>query len=151
MDSAPYNAPAQLAKAPEIPPQRPSRRFERRVETGTLLLGAAAALATGALLSVSSGAGVLLGTLLAWVNFRWLEQTGRAIVRVAQAQPGAAQPAIPRITWVKFFARYALMVLALYVTVTRSPISAVSVIGGLLTLGAAAMAVALYEVLVEAR
>ena len=145
-DSAP-----QLTAEHQIAAPRRLRPFERRVEVATLAFGAAAALATAVLHSVAAGAGVTLGTLLAWVNFRWLEQAGAALVRVAQAQPGGERPVIPRTTWVKFFARYALMVLVLYVTVTRSRIPAVSVVGGLLMLGAAAMAVGLYEVLVEAR
>jgi hypothetical protein len=98
-----------------------------------------------------AAAGVALGTLLAWLNFRWLDQAGMALVRVAQAQPGAERPVIPLSTWAKFFARYALIALVLYVTVTRSPVPAASIVGGLLMLGAAAMAVSLYEVLLGTR
>ena len=127
------------------------RRFESRVAGMTLALGGATAGAVALLDSIAAAAGVVLGTLLAWLNFRWLDQAGWALVRVAQAQPGAERPVIPRATWVKFFARYALIALVLYVTVTRSPVPAVSVVGGLLMLGAAAMAVSLYEVLLESR
>lgn len=142
---------SQMTTEQGIDLRRVPRRFEKRVEIATLALGGAAAVATALAHSIAAGVGVTLGTLLAWVNFRWLEQAGEALVRVAQAQPGVQRPVIPRATWVKFFARYALMVLVLYVTVTRSRIPAVSVVGGLLALGAAAMAVGLYEVLVEAR
>ncbi len=77
-----------------------------------------------------------------------------AIVAAGQqvlAWPGAQRPRISQWTWVKFFARYALIAVALYVTVSRSHVPLVSVLGGLLMLGAAAMAVGLYEVLVETR
>jgi hypothetical protein len=117
----------------------------------TLALGAAVACAAALRFSLAAGIGVVLGTLLAWLNLRWLDQTGAALVRLAQAQPGAERPKIPQSTWVKFFARYALIALVLYVTFTRSPVPLVSVIGGLLMLGAAAMLVGLYEVLVETR
>lgn len=126
-------------------------RFEGRVAGMTLALGAATAVAAAVFDSVASAAGVMLGTLLAWLNFRWLDQAGWALVRVAQAQSGGKRPVIPLLTWVKLFARYALIALVLYVTVTRSPVPAVSVVGGLLMLGAAAMAVSLYEVLLETR
>ena len=126
-------------------------RFERRVALWTLVLGSAVGAATAMAHSPLAGVGVTLGTLLAWLNLRWLDQAGVALARLAQAQPGAERPAIPPATWLKFFARYALMALALYVTVTRSPVPLVSVVGGLLMLGAAAMAVGLYEVLVETR
>jgi len=112
----------------------------------TLVLGAATAAASAALHSYAAGAGVLLGTLLAWLNLRWLDQAGVALSQLAQAQPGAPRPYIPQRTWLKFFARYALMAVALYVTVTLSPVPPVSVVGGLLMLGAAAMVVGLYEV-----
>jgi len=126
-------------------------RFERRVAAMTLFLGIVAAATTAAMHFPLAGVGVVLGTLLAWLNLRWLDQAGAALVRLAQAQRTAPRPRIPQSTWVKFFARYALMALVLYVTVTRSPVPLVSVVGGLLMLGAAAMAVGLYEVLVEAR
>jgi hypothetical protein len=127
------------------------RRFERRVAWMTLALGAAAAAATSLVRSPLAGVGVALGTLLAWVNFRWLEQAADGLARLAKAQPGEERPRISQWTWAKFFARYALLALALYVTVSRSQVPLVSVLGGLLMLGAAAMAVGLYEVLVETR
>jgi ATP synthase I chain len=130
-------------------------RFERRVGAMTLIFGAVVALAAAVGHSPLAGVGVALGTLLAWLNLRWLDQAGVALARVAQghteAGAGGARPQIPQGTWVKFFARYALMALALYVTVTRSPVPPVSVVGGLLMLGAAAMAVGLYEVFGETR
>lgn len=151
MPAAQQNSTPQVAATDRIAPPPAPRRFEKRVEIMTLALGAAVAASTAAFHSILAGIGITLGTLLAWVNFRWLEQAGAALVRLAQAQSGEERPLIPRTTWVKFFARYALMVLVLYVTVTRSRIPAVSVLGGLLMLGAAAMAVGIYEVLVEAR
>jgi hypothetical protein len=128
-----------------------NRRFEQRVAWMTLALGAAAAAVTALALSPLAGMGVGLGTLLAWVNLRWLGQAADGLTRLAKAQPGTQRPRISQWTWVKFFARYALLVLALYVTVSRSHVPPVSVLGGLLMLGAAAMVVGLYEVLVETR
>jgi len=127
------------------PSGRPPGRFERRMAATTLVLGTALAAVTLAMHSAPAATGVMLGTLLAWLNLRWLDQAARALAGLAQAETAAEKPQIPQSTWVKFFARYALMALALYVTVTRSPVPLVSVVGGLLMLGAAAMVVGLYE------
>ena len=124
-------------------------RFERRVGYMTLAFGATLAAWATKRYSPHAGLGVVLGTLLAWLNLRWLDQAGAAIATLAQAQSAAPRPYIPQSTWVKFFARYALMALALYVTVTLSPVPPVSVVGGLLMLGAAAMVVGLYEVFTQ--
>jgi len=121
-------------------------RFERRVGSVTLALGAALAAWAAVRYSPHAALGVALGTLLSWLNLRWLDQAGGALATLAKAKSAAPRPYIPQSTWVKFFARYALMALALYVTVTLSPVPPVSVVGGLLMLGAAAMVVGLYEV-----
>jgi len=146
-----------------VPLQLDSKgRFERRVAWMTLALGAVTAAGAAVGHSPLAGVGVALGTLLAWLNLHWLDQTGTALSRLAQAQGqaraeaqaaenGPARPRIPQSTWLKFFARYALIGLALYVTVTRSPVPLVSVVGGLLMLGAAAMVVGLYDVFAEWR
>lgn len=132
-------------------PHDSARRFDQRVARLTLVLGGLLAVFAGFGYSRRAGAGVVIGTLLAWVNFRWLEQASEAITRLAKAQVGAERPQISPWTWAKFFARYGLIALVLYAIVAGSPIPPVSVLGGLLMLGAAAMAVGLYEVLVETR
>ncbi|HKO03636.1 MAG TPA: ATP synthase subunit I [Candidatus Acidoferrales bacterium] len=139
-----------MAEAAQVPSES-VRRFGQRVARTTLVLGALVALAATLKASALAGLGVLLGTLLAWINFRWLEEAADGLARLAKAQPGPQRPQISQWTWAKFFARYALLALALYVTVSRSQVPIVSVLGGLLMLGAAAMAVGLYEVLVETR
>jgi len=128
-----------------------NRRFERRVAWMTLALGAVAAAALALARAPLVGVGLALGSLLAWLNFRWLQQASDGLAQLAKAQPGRERPVISQWTWAKFFARYALIALVLYVTVSRSRVPIVSVVGGLLMLGAAAMAVGLYEVLVETR
>jgi len=139
-----------MADAIPVPAEL-KRRFERRVAWMTLALGAAAAAVTSFAVSPLAGLGVCLGSLLAWVNLLWLEQAADGLARLAKVQPGKERPRISGWTWTKFFARYALIGLALYVTVSRSRVPAASVLGGLLLLGAAAMGVGLYEVLVETR
>lgn len=124
-----------------------SARAERSIARWTLLLGLGAAIATLAAGRGRLAAGVAAGALLAWLNFRWLEQAADALVRVSTAGPEGPAPRISSWLYVKFFARYALLAVALYVMVARFAVPAWSLIAGLLALGAAAMLVSLYQVL----
>jgi hypothetical protein len=132
-----------------------SRRRERRLEWLTLALGFGAAAAVCFRFTPLSGAGVAIGTLLAWLNLRWLSQGVEAIARLstaqATAQEGQPRPRISAWVYVKLFARYALIALVLYVSVSSLSIPLLSVLGGLCALGAAAMVSGIYEVLVEIR
>lgn len=114
-------------------------RAERRIARGTFLLGLVAAAATAVAGYGSIAAGILAGALLAWLNFRWLKQGVDALVRVSTADPQGPAPRISRWLYVKFFARYGLLGVVLYVMVARFDVPAWSLVAGLLALGAAAM------------
>ena len=47
---------------------------ERRIARLTLLVGIVASVAAAFLYSLRTGFGVLVGAILAWINFRWLER-----------------------------------------------------------------------------
>jgi len=126
-------------------------RFSRRVQSLTLILGWAGALAAGLLKSHRAGYGVALGTVLAWVNYRWLDQGLSSFVRGSLAQEGLPKPQVPLSTYVKFGGRYALIGLALYGIVTFLAIPALWLIVGLLSLGLAVTVEGLYEVLSGSR
>ncbi len=128
-----------------------SRRRDFRLEWLTLALGFGAAAVVCLCVTRAAGAGVAIGTLLAWVNLRWLRQGVDAIARLSTAQANHPRPRISIWVYVKFFARYGLIALVLYVIVQSLTIPVVSVLGGLLALGAAAMVSGIYEVLVELR
>ena len=127
------------------------RRRDRRLEWLTLVLGFGAAAVVSLVVTRAAGAGVAIGTLLAWLNLRWLQQGVAAIVQLSEAQAGQPRPRVSVWVYVKLFGRYALIGLVLYVTVSRLMIPLLSVLGGLFALGAAAMVSGIYEVLVETR
>lgn len=127
------------------------RRRDRRLEWLTLVLGFGAAAVVSLVVTRAAGAGVAIGTLLAWLNLRWLQQGVAAIVQLSVAQAGQPRPRVSVWVYVKLFGRYALIGLVLYVTVSRLMIPLLSVLGGLFALGAAAMVSGIYEVLVETR
>lgn len=126
-------------------------RFSRRVQWLTVILGCAGALGVGLLKSHRAGYGVALGALLAWVNYRWLDQGLSSFVAGSLAQEGLPKPQVPITTYAKFAGRYALIGLALYVIVTFLAIPAVWVVVGLLALGLAVTVEGLYEVISGSR
>lgn len=124
-------------------------RAERRIARGTLLLGATVAAAAALAGQGRIATGLAAGALLAWLNFRWLEQAVDALVRVSTAGPEGPAPRISPWLYVKFFARYGLLGAALYVMVARFAVPAWSLVVGLLALGAAAMLESVRQLLVR--
>ena len=62
------------------------RQSESRISELTILLGAAAALVAGFFHGWRWGAGLMIGTLLAWLNFRWLKQGVDALTETVITQ-----------------------------------------------------------------
>ena len=121
-------------------------QFSRRLQWLTLILGFCGAIAATVLRSAGTGSGIAVGTVLAWLNYRWLDQGLGALVVAATAQEGSERPRIPWIVYGKFAGRYGLIGLAVYVTVHFFAVPLLSVVIGLLALGAGAMVEGLYEV-----
>jgi small-conductance mechanosensitive channel len=71
----------------EAPAKRPRfQNLERLIAGMTLAIGLAAALAVGLLHDWVWAAGVAIGSVLAWLNFRWLKQGVAALAATAVAQ-----------------------------------------------------------------
>jgi len=131
---------------PETRENERSINLSRRIAWLTLLLGFLAASVVSLAKSPRAGVGIAVGASLAWLNFRWLDQTLAALVTVATAQSRSPQSRVPAMIYWKFAGRYVLMGLAIYVTVHYFAVPVLTVILGLLALGAAAIAGSLYEV-----
>jgi hypothetical protein len=135
---------------PELVPTAPGdqshQRFSRRLERLIFLLGLAAAAIFAALGHQRAALGIAVGTVLAWLNYRWLDRGLGAIVSAALAQQGIPQPRVPMRVYYGFAGRYALIAAVVYATVKFLNVPVAAVFGGLLTLGAAAAAEGLYEV-----
>ena len=65
------------------------RAAERRIERLTLGIGVVAALYSAWRWSWAHAAGILVGTALAWINYRWLKQGLDALAKLSTAQEGA--------------------------------------------------------------
>ena len=124
-----------------------SKLTERRIAQYTLLLGCAGSVVASFFYSIRVGAGLLIGALLAWVSFRWLERAMDAVTRVSTAQANSQEARVPISAYFGLFARYALIAVVVYVIFSVFRIPVLSMVVGLCALGAAAMLATLIEVL----
>jgi small-conductance mechanosensitive channel len=119
---------------------------ERRIAWLTLIVGALAAVGASFLFTIRIGAGVLIGGVLAWINFRWLEHALNAVTRASIAQEGSPQARVPVLSYLGMIARYALIAGVVYVIFSRLQIPILSMLVGLCALGVAAMSATVWEV-----
>ena len=103
---------------------------ERRIEYVTLAIGAVAAVAAVVFWNVRAGAGLAVGAILGWLNYRWLKQGVGALAGLAKAQQGAEKVRVPRSVYVKFIGRYVLLILVAYVILTRLRVPVESLLAG---------------------
>ena len=103
---------------------------ERRIEYITLAIGAVAAVAAVVFWNVRAGAGLAVGAILGWLNYRWLKQGVGALAGLAKAQQGAEKVRVPRSVYVKFIGRYVLLILVAYVILTRLRVPVESLLAG---------------------
>jgi small-conductance mechanosensitive channel len=119
---------------------------ERRIARLTLLLGGIASAGACFLFSVRVGAGVLVGALLAWVNFRWLKNALDAVARVSTAQAEPSKARVPLGSMFGLIGRYFLIAVSVCVIFIFFRIPVLSMLVGLCALGAATIGASLYEV-----
>jgi hypothetical protein len=120
---------------------------ERRISQLTLVIGAVAALLTGYISSIRMGAGVLVGSVVAWVSFSWLESALDGIMRVSTAAEGSEQARVPLGSILRIIGRYALIGVVVCVTFFVFHVPVLSMLLGLCALGAATLVASLYEIL----
>jgi hypothetical protein len=119
---------------------------ERRIARLTLVLGGIASAGGCFLFSIRVGAGVMIGALLAWVNFRWLKSALDAVARAATAQVEPSKTRVPLASLFGLIGRYFLIAVSVYVIFVFFRIPVLSMLVGLCALGAATIGASLYEV-----
>jgi hypothetical protein len=120
---------------------------ERRIAWLTLVLGGGTAIIVAILGRRAWAEGLAVGTVLAWLNFRWLKRGLDALAAVSAAQEGFAKPRIPFGTWFRLMFRYGLIALCVYVIFEYLKVPLASMVVGLCALGAATIAASVYEIL----
>jgi hypothetical protein len=118
---------------------------EHRIEWLTLAFGLAGGLFVLLRWGWRPGAGVAVGAALAWINFRWLKQGVSALVRVSTAQANSEHARVPFGIYAKFFGRFALLLVVVYVILSRSLLPVAAVLGGLFAVVAAVMIEVMWE------
>ena len=123
-----------------------ARQTERRVAWLILLFGILFSAVAVILHNLPWAGGLLTGSILAWLNFRWLKQGMDTLVAASQAQSGAAQPRVPVGTYFRVLFRYALIALTVYVIFILLKVPLASMVVGLCAVGPAVIAASVYEV-----
>ncbi len=131
-------------RAAEVSPQ--GAVTERRIAWLTLLIGFAAGGIVAVLRDPWWGTGLAIGAGLAWLNFRWLRQGLDALVAASTAQSGAERPRVPVGAYFRALFRYALIGFSVYVIFKVLRVPLVSMVVGLCALGAATIAISVYEI-----
>lgn len=121
-------------------------RTEARIGRLTILFGAVAAAAAAGLGHRLWASGLVVGTILGWLNFRWLGRGADALVLAATAQHGTEKPLVPWWNYLLPLFRYALIGLTVYVIFRYRNIPLASMIVGLCALAAAAIAAGVWEI-----
>ena len=103
---------------------------ERRIEYVTLGIGAASTIGALVFWTIRAGAGIAVGAVLAWLNYRWLKQGIGALAGLAKAQKDAAKVRVPRSVYFKFMGRYVLLIAVAYVILTRFNVPVASLLAG---------------------
>jgi hypothetical protein len=126
-------------------------RAQHRVEILTLGIGAAAGIVALVLRGWPEAAGLALGAVVAWVNFRWLRQFVHWVARASLLRPEEEKPRMPaRVFW-QMAGRYALLGLVLYAMLLRFYWPVLAFLCGLFALAAAVFLEVLGELVFASR
>ena len=119
----------------------------RRVEWLTLALGGVGTMLAAFWWGWRGVLGVGLGTVLSWINFRWLKGGVHAFGKAATELAGSEAARVPKRAYVKFIGRFALLLIAVYVILTRSWVPPVAFFAGLFASAAGVVVALVYELL----
>ena len=89
--------------------------------------------------------GLLIGAVLAWLNFRWLRRGLDGLVAASAAQAGVQKPRVPLGSYFAAMFRYGLIALTVYVIFKFLQVPLASMVVGMCALAAAAIAASVYE------
>ena len=120
----------------------------RRIEWLTLVLGGAGAAWAGWRWGWRGSAGLAIGALVSWINFRWLKST---VAALADAVFATGNPASRPAVVLRFITRFALIALVTYVIFTSYPVAFHGFLGGLFVPVLAIFMEAAYVVLAAVR
>jgi hypothetical protein len=122
-------------------------RTELRIGWLTIFFGAVAAGVAAVLGNRAWASGLVVGTILGWLNFRWLGRGLDALVLASTAQHGSEKPVVPWWNYLLALFRYALIGMIVYAIFVYRNIPLASMFFGLCALAAAAITASVWEIL----
>jgi len=129
--------------APPLVGERTVRRIAYLIPT----FGVSAGLLAGLLHHWDWAEGLVLGSGLAWLNFRWLSRGLKAFTSAASAEVSPQRPRVPSATYLVAAFRYVLIGLTVYVIFVYLHVPLVSIVLGLCAFAAATIAASVWEIL----
>jgi hypothetical protein len=121
----------------------PRARAPQRIEWCVLGLTLIAAAASLARYPWQVASGIIIGGVIAWLNFRWMRSSvSGAVQRLTDTQQSTGSTAMLTL---KFLARYAVLGAVVYATLKSSVANGLGVCAGLLLIVPALMIEAFYE------
>jgi len=128
----------------------PSERFyeavEQRIERLTLIVGGIGASISAWNWGWRAGIGFIIGAILSWLNFRWLDQGLSALFKTVVNPAAASETPVSSWIYARFFGRMALLVGAVYVILRGAWFPGRAVLTGLFSLIAGVIVEVTYEV-----
>ena len=134
------------------PPPEPTtiplvgERTVRRITYLIPILGISAGLLAVLLHHLDWAEGLVLGSGLAWLNFRWLKRGLEAFTSAAAGQVRAEKPPVPTANFLAAIFRYALIGLAVYVIFSYLHVPLVSIVLGLCAFAVATITASVWEI-----
>jgi hypothetical protein len=120
----------------------------RRISWLTLAIGLAAALGTEVVSRQWRwAAGLCVGTVLGWLNFRLLRRGAESLIAAAAAAAVATPSEKPRMSFGGAALRYALIGLSVYVIFKYLQLPLISIVVGLCAFGVATIAASIWAIL----
>ena len=121
-------------------------RTVRRIVYLTPTFGILAAVAAAIAQRWDWAEGLLFGTALGWLNFRWLKRGLEAFTRAAASAAPQAKRSGSGATYLAAVFRYVLIGLAVYVIFTYLHVPLLSIASGLCALAVATIAASVWEI-----
>jgi hypothetical protein len=122
-------------------------RTELRISWLTILFGAIAVVSTMLLGDRVWATGLGIGTILGWLNFRWLGRGVDALVVASTSQHGTEKAVVPWWNYLLALFRFALIGLIVYAIFVYRHIPLASMLIGLCALAVAAITASVWEIL----
>jgi small-conductance mechanosensitive channel len=114
-------------------------RAERRVDYFALAIGAAGTAISGFVWDRTAAAGFASGAALCWINYHWMKQGVDTLTRLSISQSGSEKARVPPAVYLKFFGRYALLIVLAYAILRSFKPPVASLLAGFFTVIAAVL------------